>query len=347
MNIRIGKHLIGDDQPCFIIGEVAQAHDGSLGTAHAYIDAIANAGAHAVKFQMHIAEAESTALEPWRVKFSQQDATRYDYWRRMEFSEAQWRILKEHAEEKGLVFLCSPFSEQAVAMLSSMDIQAWKLASGEIGNLPLLRKILQTGKPVLLSTGMCTLDETDVVVDECRKAQVPYAVMQCTSEYPCPAEHLGLNLIPFFSGRYQCPVGLSDHTGTIYAGLAAAAVGASLLEVHVTFSRECFGPDVVASVTAQDLRQLVEGATFISRARQNPVNKDMLGSGMENMRRTFGKSIVAAMPLLAGTVFEEQHAGFKKPGFGLAPNVIVHLLGRRLKRNVTKDELLSMEDFEE
>ena len=134
LHFQIGNCTIGEDQPCLIVAEVAQAHDGSLGMAHAYIDAIADAGADAVKFQTHIAAAESTPQEPWRIKFSQQDATRYDYWQRMEFTEAQWLGLKDHADERGLIFLSSPFSVEAVDLLSRIGVAAWKVPSGETAN---------------------------------------------------------------------------------------------------------------------------------------------------------------------------------------------------------------------
>ena len=123
---------VGTSQACYIVAEMAQAHDGSLGTAHAYIDAIAKAGADAIKFQTHIAAAESTPSEPWRVKFSPQDATRYDYWKRMEFTEKQWHGLKKHADERGLKFLSSPFSVEAVELLTRVGVAAWKVASGEV-----------------------------------------------------------------------------------------------------------------------------------------------------------------------------------------------------------------------
>src|SRR5215471_8334229 len=127
----------GRNRQCLIVAEVAQAHDGSLGFAHAFIDAIAAAGADAVKFQTHIAAAESTPAEPWRVKFSRQDETRYDYWRRMEFTEAQWRGLKAHADERGLLFLSSPFSVEAVDLLARVGVAAWKIASGEVSTRPM------------------------------------------------------------------------------------------------------------------------------------------------------------------------------------------------------------------
>ncbi len=171
-----------------IVGEVAQAHDGSLGMAHAFIDAIAKSGADAVKFQTHIAAAESTPAEPWRVKFSYQDATRYDYWKRMEFTEAQWRELKQHADERNLLFLSSPFSLEAVDMLQRIGIPAWKVASGEISNVPMLEKMLATGLPIILSSGMSPFRELEARVRQVQEAGNDLAILQCTSMYPTPPE---------------------------------------------------------------------------------------------------------------------------------------------------------------
>src|SRR5262249_4322806 len=135
--ITIGSRSVGRGHPCLVVAEVAQAHDGSLGAAHAYIDAVAKTGVDAVKFQTHIAAAESTAAEPWRVKFSLQDKTRFDYWRRMEFTPEQWQGLRQHAHEKNLIFLSSAFSGEAVDLLTRLDVPAWKVGAGEITNIPM------------------------------------------------------------------------------------------------------------------------------------------------------------------------------------------------------------------
>ena len=219
-----GQPLIPSER-CMIVAEVAQSHEGSLGMAHAFIDAIADAGADAVKFQTHIASAESTPHEPWRIKFSQQDETRYDYWKRMEFSEAQWQGLRSHALKVGLQFLSTPFSVEAFEMLKRVGVAAWKVASGETANTPMLDLMIQTGLPIILSTGMSSLGEIDNAVKQVKEKGAPLAVLQCTTAYPCPPEKVGLNLIPEFRERYDCFVGLSDHSGLIYPGLAAATLG--------------------------------------------------------------------------------------------------------------------------
>ena len=343
---RVGEVARLQKGRCFIIGEVAQAHDGSLGMAHAFIDAIAATGADAVKFQTHLARAESTPAEPFRIKFSRQDATRYEYWRRMEFTEEQWSGLAQHARDRNLVFLSSPFSIEAVELLIRVGMPMWKIASGELANTILLDRILDTRRPVLLSTGMSSLDDIDHAVQRAKRHGVPFAVLQCTTAYPCPAEKVGLNLIPFFKDRYQGLVGLSDHSGTIYPALAAATVGIDVLEVHVTLSREMFGPDVVASVTTDEMRMLVDGVRFIERATANPVDKNAIADEMAPLREVFTRSVVARDPLVAGTILTREHLTVKKPGTGLPPSSLPQLVGRRLRRSVAADEQLRTEDVE-
>lgn len=331
---------------CLIVGEVAQAHDGSLGAAHAFIDAISRAGADAVKFQTHIARAESTRNEPWRVKFSPQDATRFDYWKRMEFTAEQWAKLKTHAEDKNLLFLSTPFSVEAVELLEKIDLQIWKVASGEIGNLPALEKMIETGKPVILSSGMSDWNELDRAAAAVKTAGNPLAVLQCTSAYPCPPEKLGLNLLPILRERYDCAAGLSDHSGNIFSGLAAATLGAEVLEVHVAFSREMFGPDTPASVTTGELKQLIEGIRFIERAVANPIDKNQIFDEMQDLRRTFTKSIVARANLSAGTILQAEHLDLKKPGNGLSAEFLPILIGQRLIRDLAADEQILRSDVE-
>lgn len=332
--------------PCLVIGEVAQAHDGSLGAAHAYVDAVADAGADAVKFQTHIARAESTPDEPFRVHFSRQDATRYEYWQRMEFTEAQWAGLAEHATERGLLFLSSPFSLEAVALLERVGVPMWKVASGEIASDHLIDAMTATGKPVILSSGMSPWAELDRAVARVRDAGAPVAVLQCTSAYPCPPERVGLNAMIEMRARYGCPVGLSDHSATIYAGLAAATLEADVVEVHVTLSRESFGPDVVASLTTAELRQLVDGVRFIEAMRANPIDKDAWADEAAPLRALFTKSVVARRDLPAGTVLAEADLALKKPGTGIAAAQLPALLGRRLARAVGADQRLSDDDLE-
>ncbi len=334
----------GDKARCLIIGEVAQSHDGSLGMAHSFIDAIANAGADAVKFQTHIAASESTPAEPWRVHFSRQDATRYEYWKRMEFTREQWVGLKQHADERGLLFISTPFSDEAVDLLAEIGMKVWKVGSGEIGNLALIERIAAHNQPVILSSGMSGWEEIDAAVDLLKRSGNAFAVLQCTSAYPCPPERIGLNLIAEIRSRYGCPSGLSDHSGNIYAGLAAVALGAEVVEIHVAMSREMFGPDVPASVTTSELAQLAEGARSIEKMVDTYVDKDKMAGDLAPLRDLFTKSIVAGSDLDEGTVLQEHHLKLKKPGTGLPGSKIDELVGRTLVRNLIADEPLSLQD---
>lgn len=331
---------------CIVIAEVAQAHDGSLGTAHAFVEAVAATGADAIKFQTHIADAESTPGEPWRIKFSPQDETRFDYWKRMEFTESQWLELKQHSVEAGLMFLSSPFSDEAVNLLVSVGVAAWKIASGEVSNLPLLDRMAATGLPCILLTGMNSLSDIDAAVEQIRVHKTPLGVLQCTTAYPCPAEKIGLNVMGQLRDRYQCPVGLSDHSGTIFPGLAAVALGANVVEVHVTLSREAFGPDVPASVTTGELAQLVEGVRFIDTMNRNPVDKEAMANELAPLRDLFGKSVVARVDLSPGTRLERKHLTLKKPGTGIPAKRIDELVSRAIKRPVAANSLLQEEDLE-
>ena len=330
-----------------VIGEVGQAHDGSLGTAHAFIDAIAAAGADAVKFQTHIAAAESRTDEPWRVKFSYADDTRYEYWKRMEFPAHAWAGLHQHAQDRGVAFLSSPFSLEALELLRRVGVAAWKVASGEVGNPQLLDAVARTGAPVLLSSGMSSWAELDGAVARLRAGGAgPLAILQCTSAYPVSPERVGLNVLGEIRERYQCATGLSDHSGTIFPALAAVALGARVIEVHVTLSREMFGPDVAASVTTSELALLVRGVRYLGAALAAPVSKDEVAAELAPMRALFGRSLLARCALDAGHVLAASDVIAKKPAGGIPPVRLESLIGRRLRRALRAEEPLREEDLE-
>jgi N-acetylneuraminate synthase len=330
---------------CVVIAEVGQAHDGSLGLAHSFIDLAADAGVDAVKFQTHIAAAESTPSEPWRVRFSTQDASRFDYWRRMEFSRAQWKELRDHAVERGIFFLSSPFSREALELLREVGVAAWKVASGEALSEQMVREMCDDGIPVLVSTGMSSLSEIDALVETCRARGVDPVVLQCTSIYPTPPEAVGLNMLPLFAARYGPRIGLSDHSGEIFPGLAAVAIGAVALEVHITFARQMFGPDTPASLVPRQLKELVRGVRFLERVRQAPVEKDRLSLALAEMRQTFGKKLITALPIPAGVTLEPHHLLARKAGWGIPAAHRDQFVGRVVRRSLGAGHVLQVEDF--
>lgn len=326
-SFQILSRTVGSGHPCFIIAEIAQAHDGSLGLAHKHIEVAARCGVDAVKFQTHIADAESTPEEPWRVAFSRQDKTRFDYWRRMEFTPEQWAGLKEHAEEEGLIFLSSPFSEAAVDLLERLGTPAWKVASGEVDNEILLRHLLRSKRPLLISSGMSDPAELDRCVQLCREGSVPVGIFQCTTAYPCPAARIGLEWVRQLALRYQAPSGLSDHSGEIYASLAAVALGASMIEVHLALSDDMFGPDVKASLLPRQLEELCRGIRFIETSLACPVDKSARSEEQERLRTTFGKSVHVARSIAAGEQIAWWHLTAKKPGDGIPARDAYKLVG--------------------
>jgi N,N'-diacetyllegionaminate synthase len=338
--------VFAPDARTLVVAEIAQAHDGSLGTAHAYVDLAARSGADAVKFQTHIAAAESSDREEWRVRFSRQDQTRYDYWKRMEFTPEQWAGLRDHAADAGLYFLSSPFSVPAVELLEQLGVPAWKVASGEVTNPPLLQAMARTGKPVLLSSGMSSLAELDAAVARVRGWSLPVAVFQCTTAYPCPPERIGLNLIGELRARYQCPVGLSDHSGTIYPSLAAVVLGARLIEAHLVLSRDAFGPDVSASLTGAEFHQLTDGVRLIESALASPVDKNAMSTEFDPLRKLFGQSLVAARDLPAGAVLGAADMSSRKPGTGIPVARRDAVVGRRLRSAVAAGQFLAADDLE-
>lgn len=345
--VELSGRSIGPGHPTFLIAEVGQAHDGSLGLAHAYIDAAAAAGADAVKFQTHIAEAESTLDEPFRVKFSQQDATRFEYWRRMEFTPEQWAGLANHAQQQNVIFLSSAFSVAAVEMLREIGVAAWKVGSGEYRSSDLLDTMSAKAEPILLSTGMSNYAEIEEAVSRITAAGSPLCLLQCTSAYPTPLEQVGLNVIDELRRRHSCPVGLSDHSGSIFPGLTAMARGANLLEVHMTFDRGMFGPDVPASVTVDELHQLAAGRDAIALMDNHPIDKDQMAVALSETRAIFTKSLALRAPHQAGTVLTSDMLTLKKPGSGIAQSEIDSVVGRQLTRDVTPDRLLSWIDIDE
>ena len=223
---------------------------------------------------------------------------------------------------------------------------AWKIASGELPNLPLLQRVASLGQPVVLSSGMSSMEEIGRAVQTVQQAGAQVAVLQCTSEYPCPPENVGLNIISELRESFHCPVGLSDHSGTIFPGLAAATLGIEILEVHLTMSREMFGPDVPASVTSSELRTLIAGIRFIEAMRAHPIDKDEAVQPMQPLRETFTQSIVARRELVAGSELTEEDLTTKKPGTGLPPNRMGDLVGRRLRRSLVPDEEVHEDDLE-
>ncbi|MCE6988667.1 N-acetylneuraminate synthase family protein [Dyadobacter sp. CY323] len=325
----------------YIIGEVGQAHEGSIALAHSYIAALATTGVDAVKFQMHIAEAESSIHEPFRQTLPYQEKTRFDYWKRMEFSKQQWLELKQHCESRKLDFIVSPCSIAAVNILEEIGMLTFKIGSGEVGNILMLNRIARSAKNVILSSGMSSLTELDQAVDILKTGKSDISILQCTSAYPSRPHQWGINLIAEWTDRYQLPVGFSDHSGDIFAALAAATAGAKLIEFHVVFDKRIAGPDSSSSLTVDQAITLVTGIRQIEIALKNPVTKTD-NEHTERLKCIFGKSLAVNKSLTKGHILTESDLESKKPkGYGIAPSQYERILGKPLRNDLEQWDFLT------
>ena len=330
----------------YVIAEVSQNHDGSLRQAHAFIDAVATTGADAIKFQTHIAEEESSEFEPFRVKFSYEDNTRYDYWKRMEFTSEQWAGLYKHANEVGLEFLSSPFSYKALKLLNNIGVEAWKFGAGEVFNEELIDAAIGTRKPIFISTGLSTYDDIEKIVEKVKRAGNHLILFQCVTAYPSRADMIDISLVSDFKERYECIVGISDHSSTVFPALSAVTLGAKAIEVHVTLSQYMFGPDVKASVSIDGLSEIVVGSRFITDMLNCHTDLSVMDESRVKLKETFSKSLFAYYDIEKGEKVTGESIVAKKPGIGISSDCKNEVVGKTATRFISKGELLKMEDFE-
>lgn len=333
-----------------IIAEIAQAHEGSLGIAHSYIDALSTAGVDAIKFQTHIAEAESSIYEPFRVNFSYEDSSRFDYWKRMEFTFEQWQGLKKHCDECVIEFISSPFSIAAVDLLEKLEVNTYKVGSGEVTNLPMLDKISQTGKNLILSSGMSDGIEIDSAISFLKSKYMERAIdclsiLQCTTAYPTQPEDWGLNMIVQLKQKYGLKTGFSDHSGGIVSSIAAVALGAEILEFHAVFDKRMFGPDSKASLTIDEISELVDAVRQIERSYSTFYDKDDILK-FQSLKGMFEKSLCVNKDLPVGHILCLDDLEAKKPkGYGMNANLYSQVLGRCLSKDMNKWDFLNEQDL--
>ncbi len=331
----------------FLIAEIGQAHDGSVGIAHSFIDALAGTGVHAVKFQMHIAEAESSEFEKFRVKFSYADKTRYDYWKRMEFSQAEWAELKHHCEEKEMEFIASPFSVKAVEWLEQLAVKRYKVGSGEVRNFLMLEKIARTGKPIIISSGMSDWQELDACIDFLKPYGNHLSLLQCTTAYPTLPGQWGLSLIGQMKQRYSLPVGYSDHSADIFAGLASVALGAEILEFHVIFSHQMFGPDAKASLTIDQVKDLVRGVKAIDCSLNANYGKDD-SANFSELKTVFGNSLSVNKDVKKGDTIRIEDLESKKPANkGISTSEYRSVIGKKWNSDLPARSFITFNDITE
>lgn len=330
-----------------IVAEIGNTHEGSLNLAKCFIRAAADCGVDAVKFQLHIFAAESLPDAPNPPYFKNE--TRQAYFDRTGFTVEQWKELKNLAEHECCVeFFASPFSLEAVDILEKISVERYKIASGEVSNHPLLEEIAKTGKNVILSSGMSTWNELDEAVAVLKENGCKDLVLlQCTSEYPCPPDQAGLNILQEMKDRYQLHVGLSDHTLGSAIPIAAVCMGATIIEKHFTLSKLMYGSDAKFSTTPDEMKALVDNIRMVESALSSKVDKDEKANHLAQMKNTFEKSIVSACDISIGTLIEEKHLAFKKPGDGIPARMFKKLIGQYALKDLPCNTKLEWRMFKE
>lgn len=325
-----------------IIAEIGMNHEGSLGQAKMLVKAAKESGADAAKFQMHISEEETLRCAPAPAYFTGE--SRYDYFERTAFSMEGWRELKKYCEEQNIEFIVSPFSIEAVRRLMEIGVDAIKIPSGEVTNIPYLKYIAQQSVPIILSSGMNTWEEIEEAYD-ILSANCEVSILQCTSEYPCKPENLGLNIITELKQKYpHAVIGFSDHSDNIWSSVVAVCTGAQVIERHFTLSKLMYGPDAYMSLEPQELAELRTAVDYAIIAMNSQVNKDDIEK-YETMRITFQKSIVANEDIMKGTVIQEEMLAYKKPGSGIPAKRYLEIIGKVAKNDIMKNTLIEDGDI--
>jgi N-acetylneuraminate synthase len=346
--VRIGERALGGPR-CYVIAEAGVNHNGDSRLAHALIDAAADAGADAVKFQTFVADRLVTAAAPkagYQEQRGEAGETQRDMLRRLELSAAAHVELRDHARESGIEFLSTAFDEGSVDLLAGLPVAAFKIPSGEITNTLLLSHVAAQGRPVMLSTGMSSLDEVRDAVAVLRGAGcVDLVLLQCTSAYPADPRTANLRAMRTMAREFDVLVGYSDHTPGIAVALAAAALGAAVIEKHLTLDRALPGPDHEASLEPDQFAHLVTQVRIVEQALGDGV-KQPAAPELE-LARLVRRSIVAAHDLPAGVRLTASMLTVKRPGTGLPPAALSRIVGRRLRRAVAADAIVEFDMIDE
>jgi N,N'-diacetyllegionaminate synthase len=341
----IGERRIGPGTPIFIVAEAGVNHNGDPALARRLVDAAAECGADAVKFQTFTVDTLLTRGAPkagYQVETTGAGESQREMLARFELGPGELALLRDRAAKHGLVFFSAPFDEKSVDALEALGVPLFKIPSGEITNLPLLRHIAAKGRPVILSTGMASLEEVLQAVAAIRAAgDPPLAVLHCLSAYPAPPAEMNLRAMDTLAGRLGCPVGLSDHTLGIEIAVAAAARGADIIEKHLTLDTGSAGPDHRASLDPPAFTAMVRAIRSVESALGDGVKRPMPSEA--DTRRVARKSLVASRALEAGRRLEAGDVAVKRPGTGIPPAELPRAVGRRLTRDVAADEVIPWE----
>lgn len=344
-HFQIAARRIGEGEPCFVIAEAGVNHNGDLALARQLIGAAAEAGADAIKFQTFRADRLVSATAP---KADYQKActgaaeSQHAMLRRLELDEAAHRALQQHAAERGLVFLSTPFDEASADLLAAMRLPAFKVSSGELTNLPFLAHLARHRMPIILSTGMATLDEVRAAVDAI--GNVPLALLQCVSNYPAQPGDSNLRAMQTMRAEFSLAVGYSDHTRGNEIAFASVALGASIVEKHLTLDRTLPGPDHAASSEPSEFAALVRGIRSVESALGDGIKRPAASEA--NVASVARRSLVAARDIAPGEILGVAEINALRPAGGLPPSAQAKLLGRRARGAIPAGTVFTLEMVE-
>ncbi len=341
--MRIGSREIGDGHPVYIVAELSANHNQELRTALCLIEAAKQAGADAIKLQTYTPDTITIRSDaaPFQVRGGTlwDGRTLYDLYAEA-FTPWEWHAeLQKAAAAQGLDFFSSPFDFTAVDFLESLGVPAYKIASPELVDIPLIEKAARTGKPVIISTGMASCEEVEEAVAAARNAGArEIALLKCTSAYPSPPGEMNLKMIPELARKFGVPVGLSDHTMGIAVPIAAVALGACIVEKHLTLSRAMKGPDSEFSLEPGEFKAMAEGI----RAAEAALGRAEFSLGnKEHASRAFRRSLFVAEDIKRGEVFSEKNVRSVRPADGLHPRYLPEVIGKLSSRDVVRGTPLS------
>ncbi len=343
----MGGRTIGEGSPCFLIAEAGVNHNGELDAALRLVDVASSAGCDAVKFQTFRARDLVTREAPrarYQVHNTGSRASQHALLADLELPYDDFATLKEHCDAQGILFLSTPHTEDALSFLDPL-VPGFKISSGDLTHLPLLRRAASLGKPLILSTGMATLEEVQQALKCIREqANPPVMVLHCTTSYPCLPEEVHLDAMLTMAEELDCPVGYSDHTVGMQVAIMAVTLGAVCIEKHFTLDRTQPGPDHAASLTPEELKELVQALRRVpnirGRSDKAPTETE------QEMRDTIRKSLVAAQEIPAGTVIVREMLAVKRPGNGIEPAMLEQVAGRRAKVRIPEDALIRWDQVE-
>lgn len=337
--IEIEGRRVGEFQPVFVIAEAADSHLGSMDRAREMIRQAKEAGADCIKFQHHLPDEEMLKDVPMSDNFEE---PLYDFIKKNALTIGQHAELKTYCQQTGIIYLCTPFSFAAAKELISIGVGAFKIGSGEFTDLPSLERIAAFGKPLILSSGMCTIEEVRETYRAAKNWGIPFSILNCVSEYPPHYEDMNIGVIQLLKEEFpEIVIGHSDHSPDLFTSFAAVALGAEIIEKHITLDKRQPGPDQSVSIDMRDLASLVEGVRKIklSLGREKKVHERE-----RQIREWAFRSIVTTQDIFPGTVLTREMLWTKRPGTGIPSKELPDFIGRKTVKRLNANQLLRRDD---